>query len=247
MVQTNRTSTDIIDCACVIHGTGYSWVYVEKLYNMLNRGLQNRMRLHVYTEADRPVPEPMIKHDLHEWPGIKGPKRSWWYKLQLFNPEHHAGNLLYFDLDTIIARDITWITQLPTAKLWTIRDFKSLQEKTHWGMNSSIMWWNVARYDWIWQEFKDIKKDSLSVVYPGGDQQYLGTKLGVNEIRFFPDEQIQSWRWQAFDGGLNFATREARKPGTGTKIDSRASVLVFHGQPKPHEMLDDVVIRQLWK
>jgi hypothetical protein len=189
----------------------------------------------------------MIKHDLHEWPGIKGPKRSWWYKLQLFNSEHHAGNLLYFDLDTIIARDITWITQLPTAKLWTIRDFKSLQEKTHWGMNSSIMWWNVARYDWIWQEFKDIKKDSLSVVYPGGDQQYLGAKLGVNEIRFFPDEQIQSWRWQAFDGGLNFATREARKPGTGTKIDSRASVLVFHGQPKPHEMLDDVVIRQLWK
>lgn len=114
-------------------------------------------------------------------------------------------------------------------------------------MNSSIMWWNVARYDWVWQQFKDTVKDTLTVEYPGGDQQYLNEKLGVNEIRFFPDERIQSWRWQAHDGGLNFATREARKPGTGTKINDSASVLVFHGQPKPHEMLDDVVIRQLWK
>jgi len=58
----------------------------------------------------------MIKHVLTEWPGVAGPKRSWWYKMQLFNNEHHQGDLLYFDLDTVIVRDISWIARLPTEK-----------------------------------------------------------------------------------------------------------------------------------
>ena len=246
MVQANRTSTNIIDCACVIHGSGYNWQYVEKLYNMLNRGLRNRMRLHVYTEAARDVPAPMIKHELEEWPELAGPKRSWWYKLQLFNSEHHRGNLLYFDLDTIIVRDITWITELPSVKLWTIRDFRQLQSENYMGMNSSIMWWNVHKYNWVWQEFKEANKKELPVVYPDGDQQYLWKKLGVNEVRFFPDNKVQSWRWQTFDGGYDFERRQFYKPGQGTKLDDQVSVLIFHGQPKPHELLDDVVIKQHW-
>ena len=49
-----------IDCACVIHGTAYSWDYVERLHSMLSRHITPGIRLHVYTEADRPVPEPVV-------------------------------------------------------------------------------------------------------------------------------------------------------------------------------------------
>ena len=105
-----QTTTSPVDCACVIHGTGYDWIYVERLYNMLSRNLPNGIRFHVYTEHDRLVPAHMIKHVLTDWPEISGPKRSWWYKLQLFNSAHHQGNLLYFDLDTVILRDISWIS-----------------------------------------------------------------------------------------------------------------------------------------
>jgi hypothetical protein len=70
----------VIDCACVIHGTGYDWIYVEQLRNMLSRNLSREVRLHVYTEASRSVPAPYIKHELTDW-GISGPKRSWWYKI----------------------------------------------------------------------------------------------------------------------------------------------------------------------
>ena len=97
-----------IDCACVIHGSGYDWPYVERLYNMLCRNLSAEVRLHVYTEHDRSVPPHMVKHILDDW-GISGPKRSWWYKMQLFNPAHFAGNLLYFDLDVVIANQLNWI------------------------------------------------------------------------------------------------------------------------------------------
>ena len=84
MAKKNKTSTvsGPIDCACVIYGDTYSWTYVERLYSMLNRHLSADIRLHVYTEAERPVPDPMIKHVLTSW-GDLGHRRNWWYKMQL--------------------------------------------------------------------------------------------------------------------------------------------------------------------
>ena len=117
-----------IDCACVIHGSGYDWQYVERLYNMLCRNLSTEVRMHVYTEHDRSVPPHMAKHTLEDW-GISGPKRSWWYKMQLFNPAHFAGNMLYLDLDVVIANNLDWIPAHSTDYLWTIRDFRYLQRR----------------------------------------------------------------------------------------------------------------------
>ena len=131
-----------IDCACVIYGDTYSWTYVERLYNMLSRHLSAGVRLHVYTEAERPVPAPMVKHVLTSW-GDLGHKRNWWYKMQLFNTEHHAGPLLYFDLDTVIVQSIDWIVQSNLDYFWAIRDFKYLWRPTDYGVNSSIMWWDT--------------------------------------------------------------------------------------------------------
>ncbi len=94
--------TGPVDCACVIHGSGYDWIYVDRLYSMLSRHISRGIRLHVYTEPGRPVPPHMIRHNLQEWPGVSGRKQSWWYKMQLFNPAHHQGQLLYM-LDLLIA------------------------------------------------------------------------------------------------------------------------------------------------
>ena len=62
--------------ACVIHGDMYDWRYVENLYNMLQANTQHEVKFHVFTEPSRPVPAPMIKHDLINWPGISGPKKK---------------------------------------------------------------------------------------------------------------------------------------------------------------------------
>ena len=240
-----QNTTSLVDCACVIHGTGYDWIYVERLYNMLSRNLPNGLRFHVYTEQDRSVPAHMIKHALTNWPEISGPKRSWWYKLQLFNSEHHQGNLLYFDLDTVILRDISWISQLPTEYLWGIRDFKHLQRPGYSTLNSSVMWWNVEKMSWIWDQFNTTNVVNTSRQYPG-DQDYINAVLGHNRIRYFEDSQMQSWRWQCLDGGYDFNTRRHKIPGQGTQIPGSTSVLVFHGKPKPHE-INDKVVQDLWR
>ena len=111
--------------------------------------------------------------------------------MQLFNAEYHHGPLLYFDLDTVIVKLISWITQLDTNCLWGIRDFKHLQRKGYFTLNSSVMWWNVKHLSWVWDDFSRTNILNTTRQYPG-DQDYLNAVLGHNRIRYFEDWQFQS-------------------------------------------------------
>lgn len=232
-----------IDCACVIHDTLYSWDYVEKLHRGLQRNLSVPVRLHVYTEEDRAVPDSMIKHVLEEWPGVRGPKRSWWYKIQLFNTNLYKGNLLYFDLDTVITGNIDWILQLPTEYFWAPKDFQYLYRKNLTKINSSVMWFDNT----LWQDlYSNIDPNKLKTASKHhGDQDYIYENIPQHRIRYLDQSRINSWRWQAHDGGWNFATKKPHNPGTGTKLAHNVSIMVFHGDPKPHEIHDSLV-RKHW-
>lgn len=239
-----KSMHDIVDCACLIHGDLYDWTYVDKLYNMLTRNFKRPIRLHVYTEATRVVPDPYIKHPLIEW-GIKGHKRGWWYKMQLFNPEHHAGPLLYFDLDVVITGKLDWLADQSLRYFWGIRDFKYLQKPHYYSINSSVMWWDTRAFSYVWDDFKVKTLADLIRKYHG-DQDYITEVILQEQRRCFNQEKIRSWRWEAVDGGYNFDRREFKTPGTGTKIPPNTSILVFHGDPKPHEIQDPVIL-QYWQ
>lgn len=236
--------TTPIHCACLIHSDGYAWDYVDRLYSMLSRNITRPIVLHVYTEDTRPVPAPYIKHSLIDW-GIGGPKRSWWYKLQIFNSEHYSGPLLYFDLDTVITKNIDWIWQLNLNFFWAVRDFKYLWKPTYTGLNSSVMWWNTSHYNYVWKQIKESKITDFLRKYRG-DQDYITDAISLTDRRFFNTDCVKSWRWQCLDGGFNFQRRIHLAPNTGTILDKNTSILVFHGHPKPHEV-DDPTIKQCWQ
>lgn len=229
-----------IDCACVIHGDAYSWDYVEKLYNMLSRHLTPKVRLHVYTEVEREVPDLYIKHILEPW-AITRPGRAWWYKMQLFNTEHHAGPLLYFDLDTVIVGNIDWICQQPTTYFWAPQDFKYLWRPMHFGLNSSVMWWDTRRYQYVWELFNQQELAQNMQKYHG-DQDFISTTIPENQRRFLDQDLILSWRWQCLDGGYNFDKKRHLTPGTGTYFPDSARVLIFHGKPKPDQITDSKIL-----
>lgn len=233
-----------VDCACVIHGDTYDWIYVERLYNMLQANSSNDVRMHVFTEARRKVPEPYIKHTLTEWPGIGGHKKGWWYKMQMFNKDHFAGRMLYLDLDTVITKNLDWMWQANDRYFWTIKDFKYLWRPTWNGLNSSVMLWDTTRYHWIWKDFLS-KNINATVKLHHGDQDYLTSILDQKDLRFFDCNAIKSWRWQCKDGGLNMKTRLYNSPDSGTSVDPATSIMVFHGKPKPHE-LHDPVVNKYW-
>jgi hypothetical protein len=245
MVKSTQTSclvpTGPIDCACVIHGDAYTWNYVDRLYNMLSRNITPGIRLHVYTEADRPVPEPYIKHTLADW-GISGPKKSWWYKMQLFNPKQHQGPLLYFDLDTVIVSNIDWIWQLPLTHFWTVKDFKYLWKPWHSAINSSVMWWDTQKYAHVWKDFSRQDIQTMTKKYHG-DQDYLTVTIPQPDCKFFDERRVKSWRWQSLDGGYDFRIKAYKHPSNGTTLTGSDSILVFHGKPKPNEISDPVVLK----
>jgi len=242
MAKKNPARIDgIIDCACVIHSSGYDWTYVDRLYSMLNRHLNGSIRFHVYTEADRAVPNHMIKHALTEWPGIAGPKKSWWYKLQLFNTEHHEGNLLYLDLDMVLIRSMDWIRNHDPAQFWSIRDFRYLQRPHVTTINSSMMWFNVSKYSSVWQQFAASNLEQTIRRWPG-DQDYLAHMIDKKQQQFFEDRLFQSYRWQSLDGGFDFQRRRYHAPGTGVSVTGDTAAIVFHGRPNPHESFDPLIV-----
>jgi hypothetical protein len=180
----------------------------------------------------------MIKHGLTDW-GFSGPKKSWWYKLQLFDPAYHAGPMLYFDLDTVIVKNIDWIWQQNLNYFWALRDFKYLWKPNHAGINSSIMWWDTRNYQHVWSQFD--RQNSIAKYR--GDQDYISHAVSIDQRRFIDNQQVLSWRWQCLDGGYNFKKKQHHKPGTGTVIPPTASVLIFHGMPKPDQIQEDIIAR----
>jgi hypothetical protein len=141
----------------------------------------------------------MVKHVLHDWPGIAGPKKSWWYKMQMFEPGRIAGRLLYFDLDTVIVDNIDWMQDLDSRYFWSIRDFRHLWRPSWKGMNSSVMLWDTSRFGWVWKEFQQNDVKTQARLFHG-DQDFLNSVLTERDLKFLDESLIKSWRWQIKDG-----------------------------------------------
>jgi len=221
-----------IHCACLIHDTKYDLEYVNKLYRALCRNLTPQVILHVFTESNREIPAEYIKHDLVEWPGVRGPRKSWWYKIQIFDPKHFKGNLLYFDLDTVIIGNIDWIWQQSSEYFWAVKDFKYLfrKNKRKITINSSVMWFHTKQYHYI---AKDFNLGMLSGARFQGDQDYIDSKLPPSKLRYFDTERIKSYKWEIKEGGYDFQHRKYRAPGILNWPPDKTSILVFHGRPNP--------------
>jgi len=162
----------------------------------------------------------------------------------MFDGLHVQGRLLYFDLDTVIARPIDWMLKLPGEYFWTIRDFRYLWRPNWRGINSSIMLWDTVRYRWIWQQFCEHNIAAVTRQFHG-DQDFLNSVLTDKHLRFMPEHLVKSWRWQIKDGGMDMRSRVYRRPDAGSVLDPDTAVMIFHGSPKPHEVQDSV-IQRLW-
>ena len=151
------------------------------------------------------------------------------------NPKSSLQNKL--DIHTSIKEKLDYF--------WTVRDFKYLWRTNYNGSNSSVMWWDTEKYQHIWDHVKKQKLTDFFRRYHG-DQDYITEAIPLTERRFFNADWVKSWRWQCLDGGYNFNRRIYLTPGTGTRFSNNTSILVFHGNPKPHEV-NDTIIKQHWQ
>lgn len=103
------------------------------------------------------------------------------------------------------------------------------------------MFWDTTRFHWLWEKFEECQKPLIFRKY-SGDQDFISDHIPIGMRRTLNEEQVKSWRWQTFDGGYDFNRRSWRNPGSGTIIPDKTSVLVFHGDPKPHAVKDTIIM-----
>ncbi len=184
-----------------IYKDGYTADDVLRLKNMVADNLGDH-RFVCFSDVDVPCEKIPLKNN---WPG-------WWSKVEIFS-EIFDGNVLYFDLDTVIAGDLTEFVEYP-HKFTMLRDFAS------WGVpNSGMIAWN-GDYRKIYENFANNPQQYMrEYIAPPrlGDQSYISEHQPPDMLwqDQFPDK-IFSYK---------FHCREKPKPN-----DPR--VVCFHGQPK---------------
>ena len=233
-----------IDVGCVLHGEYYTLDYALNLEAMVKRNFSCPVRFHIWTEEARQVPRHWIKHNLTDL-GVNGPRKSWWYKVQIFRNKDFNGRLFYFDLDVVITGNLDWMLSLSEERFWAVRDFRYLWKRNKWTINSSVMVFDTEKYKDIWKKFKRNHYNIMSQYK--GDQDYIQVEVPNADKGWLNQDFVKSYRWQVMDGGINFMYRTY--PNKGKERDhifKNLSIIVFHGVPNPHEINDKAVIRH-WR
>jgi hypothetical protein len=139
---------------------------------------------------------------------------SWWSKLELFDPAVR-GDLLYFDLDTIITGSLADI--LSVRRLTVLSDFNRLEK-----MASGVMFIPEHEREPIWKHWIADPERHMQQWRGMGDQGYLS--------QFW---EASADRWQDILPGqiVSYKNHWRKKENTS---DSR--VVCFHGKPKPRDV-----------
>ena len=175
---------------CVKWGNKYVSKYANVLKNMVKRNCTVDYQFHCVTDDPSGLDSDINVIKFPSDPGIK----SWWSKLWMFSPDFPLkGTVLYFDLDVIIFNNIDSLFTHNPGKFNIIRDFNRCRIKDWKQSNSSCLRWNPGNMNYLWNDFKS---DSAKIMRQNhGDQDWI-MKRAKDDINWFPDEWIRSYKWE---------------------------------------------------
>lgn len=140
--------------------------------------------------------------------------RGWWSKLELFAPENDdLGDLLYFDLDTVVVGPLDDLVRQSQQVLIVLRDFYR-----HERIGSGLMAIPAASRAAVWETW--IEKPWFYMRSDRGDQEFL-SRLWKTDAK----------RWQEILPGQIISYKVHVKRGRA--IPDGARVVCFHGLPRP--------------
>lgn len=143
---------------------------------------------------------------------LQGDAKGWWAKIELFRA--FQGPTLFFDLDTVIRGPFS-IKVFEDAPFVILRDFYR-GENNKRAMGSGMMYWS-GDLRWVWEMWQQRGVGSLR-----GDQDFLEEAFKDRDVTYFQD--VDSQMACSFKAGI----RDVQTP-------SCASVVCFHGKPRPWE------------
>lgn len=230
-------STDKISVLCVRFGNRYGKEYVERLRNMVARHLTVPYEFYCLTDD---------QHSIEGVTSIYQPnaqyQKGWWHKVHMFDARLPLrGRILYFDLDVVIHNNIDKLAKIYPTEFMGIHDFNRKFYASWKYLNSSVMAWNHGTQHHIWEKFKENPKEAQKLQ---GDQDWIW-KLCQNQIKFWPKEWIQSYKWEIRSREelvmLN-GKRQFKEADHTVEVHPDCCVTVFHGDPKPQDVQDKFVV-----
>lgn len=187
-------------------GGVYTHKHVRALHDQVRTYLREDAPVICLTDSeavDRHIAVPLQ----HNWPG-------WWAKLEMFRPDI-KGDLLYFDLDTVVQGSIDAFASVNTLTL--LRDFYRDGSRRPEGLQSAVMYLPYADRAEVWDAFIANPKKAMLECSLGGDQQFLE--------RFYLQ---RAQRWQDVLPGQVVSYKVHCKQG----VPPDARVVCAHGKPK---------------
>ena len=224
---------------CLKHGTKYSAKYVNVLYNMCKRHLTIPFEFVCFTENPLDINPNITIHPLPKIDNAHG----WWYKPYFFSKDlPFKGTILYMDLDVVIFDNIDKMFTYHNNKFCIIRDFNRSIRKDWRKMNSSIFKFTTPHMHYLYDTYAKNPKYFINRLH--GDQDFIFENTKPDDFIWWPDEWIQSYKWEMrdrrelirVDGKRNF--NQNKEP----IIKPQTAIAVFHGEPHPHEVTDKWVV-----
>lgn len=200
---------------------------VARLVRGLRRNLSEHQQVELvcFTDAQNEVDRLMLP--VQSVPLVKG-WPGWWSKIELFR---RIGPVLYFDLDTVIVGRIDplldALRELPPFEFLMLNGFYRPD------LCSGIMGW-TGDFAWLQEAFA---KDGGRSAYRG-DQEWIRAALS--------NRGVHVRRWQSAVPGLICSykvdvlgekkTARVRPPYSDRGVPKGASVVCFHGKPRPRDV-----------
>jgi hypothetical protein len=228
----------MLNVICVKHGTKYSELHVNRLYNMVSRHLTIEHRFVCFTEDPASINKNI---DVRPLP-TNLPISGWWWKPYIFCNGHFDKTdiNLFFDLDMVIIGNINKLVKQDLGYFVGLEDVgRALGKPTKLG--SAVMKWHGSFYSDIWDKLQanpDIVKK-----FPGGDQDWIWS-LHRNRIKFFPKNWIMSYKWEIRNikelvrKNNKWYFKDVRDP----EIHEDTAVLAFHGTPDMEDVQDKIIV-----
>lgn len=199
-------------CVCKSGGI-YDSSWVEKLKNACERNIK---RPHIFNcLSDIPVPCNRIPLE-HNWPG-------WWSKIEMFRNGVIDGPTLYLDLDTVITGAID--IYRADCDFAMLRNFWKPEM-----VGSGVMWFsgdNVPHH--VYDKFLRQPKAYMEHHQRHADGPYIGDQAFIWDSMNRDVTQINDY----IPGIYSYKMHCARR------LPSDASIICFHGNPRPTEVKSD--------
>lgn len=144
---------------------------------------------------------------------------GWWAKLAMFREGLFDGRVIYFDLDTVICDDISFMAEF-TGDFAILRDFYRPE-----GYGSGVMVWNTNPKK-LWNDWIIAGKP----IHPLGDQGWIEQKIKDAEL-------LQD----LYPGAI----KSYKADSLGTDAHG-AAIVCFHGYPKPHDFPANHWVSKAW-